>query len=140
MEKRVELVINGKPFGKQRPRVMKNGITYTPKETTNYETLVKQLYITYNGGIFLEGALKIKILAYFEIPKSTPKKNIPLMVNGNIRPIKKPDMDNIYKIIADSLNGIAYHDDSQIVQAEVDKYYSYQPRVEVIITELIEEV
>lgn len=42
----VKLTIPGKPLGKQRPRVLKNGITYTPKETVNYETLIKEIYAT----------------------------------------------------------------------------------------------
>jgi len=49
----IELIIPGKPMGKQRPRVMRNGITYTPKETVNYETLIKQLFaIGGYAGIF----------------------------------------------------------------------------------------
>jgi len=74
--------------------------------------------------------------AYFDIPKSTPKKNIPLMIQGQIRPTKKPDMDNIYKIVADALNGLAYHDDSQIVQAYVEKFYGSSPRVVIQIDKL----
>jgi Holliday junction resolvase RusA-like endonuclease len=111
----IKLIIPGKPMGKQRPRVMKSGITYTPKETVNYETLVKQLYITHHSGELLGGSVHMGIVAYFDIPKSAPKKNRELMLKGEILPTKKPDMDNIVKIIADALNGLAYHDDSQIV-------------------------
>jgi Holliday junction resolvase RusA-like endonuclease len=57
------------------------------------------------------------------------------MIDGIIRPIKKPDLDNIAKIIADSLNGVAYRDDSQIVESSVAKFYSDFPRVEVEIYE-----
>lgn len=137
----IELMIPGKPMGKQRPRVMRNGITYTPKETVNYETLIKQLFaVGGHVGIF-EGPLKMRVKAYFEISKSTPKKNIPLMIQGQIRPTKKPDMDNIIKIIADALNGIAYHDDSQIVQAYVEKFYDIKPRAEIQIDKLeVEEI
>lgn len=39
------------------------------------------------------------------------------MLAGEIRPTKKPDMDNVVKIIADSLNNLAYYDDTQIVEA-----------------------
>lgn len=53
-----------------------------------------------------------------------------------IRPTKKPDMDNIIKIIADALNGIAYYDDSQIVDTAVRKFYSDEPRVVVKISEV----
>lgn len=50
-------------------------------------------------------------------------------------PTKKPDSDNIAKIICDSLNGIAYHDDSQIVELYICKSYSENPKVIVTIAE-----
>ena len=55
------------------------------------------------------------------------------MLGGDIRPTKKPDMDNVIKIIADALNKIAYRDDTQIVDCQVRKFYSEKPRVEVMI-------
>ncbi|WP_320408270.1 RusA family crossover junction endodeoxyribonuclease [Paraclostridium bifermentans] len=40
------------------------------------------------------------------------------------------------KAIADSLNGIAYKDDAQIVEVVSKKFYSERPRVEVTIEDL----
>ncbi|WP_139353333.1 RusA family crossover junction endodeoxyribonuclease, partial [Clostridioides difficile] len=54
-----------------------------------------------------------------------------------LRPNKKPDIDNVVKIIADSLNEIAYKDDTQIVEVVASKYYSDKPRVEVILEDVI---
>ena len=50
-----------------------------------------------------------------------------------IRPMKKPDNDNVVKIIQDALNLVAYHDDVQIVDCQLRKFYSDRPRVEVTI-------
>ena len=50
-----------------------------------------------------------------------------------IRPVKKPDADNIIKVVADSLNQVAYHDDAEIVRVSLAKYYGRQPRIEVEI-------
>ena len=58
-----------------------------------------------------------------------------LMLNRTIRPIVKCDWDNIGKIVCDALNGIAYHDDKQVVDGQVRKFYSEQPRVVVTIQE-----
>ena len=55
------------------------------------------------------------------------------MLCGNIRPTKKPDCDNISKVICDALNGIAFHDDSMIVELAVEKFYSENPCVDVVI-------
>jgi Holliday junction resolvase RusA-like endonuclease len=131
----IKLVIPGPPCAKQRPRLGKFG-TYTPDKTVNYETLVRQLYIIEHHGKQLEGALQMTVKAYFEIPKSTSARKSADMQNRVIRPTKKPDWDNVGKIISDALNGLAYHDDSQIVSATVDKWYSTEPRVEVEIQEI----
>lgn len=42
---------------------------------------------------------------------------------------KKPDMDNIAKIILDSLNGIAYEDDKQVVELHLYKQFAEQGKV-----------
>ena len=34
-----------------------------------------------------------------------------------------PDVDNILKIVLDGLNGVAYADDSQVVEAACRKHY-----------------
>jgi Holliday junction resolvase RusA-like endonuclease len=130
----MRLTILGEPCAKQRPRLGK-GFTYTPEKTVNYETLVKQLYILQQKER-LEGALKLTVEAFFSIPKSTSKKNREKMLKGMIRPTKKPDWDNVGKIISDALNEMAYKDDCQIVDATVRKWYSDNPRVEVEITEV----
>jgi Holliday junction resolvase RusA-like endonuclease len=129
----MKLIIPGEPTAKSRPRVTRYG-AYTPKKTVNYETLVKELY-SINNFPKLSGQLRIEIKAYFTIPKSASALKRIMMSTGQIRPVKRPDLDNLIKIIADALNTIAYDDDSQIVTAIAEKYYSYLPRVEVNIEE-----
>lgn len=131
----IRLLIPGQPCAKQRPRHGK-GYTYTPEKTVNYETFVKELYIIGNYGKQLEGALEMTVRAYFKIPKSASNKKAYEMGCGSIRPTGKPDWDNIGKILSDALNGLAYRDDSQIVRATVEKWYSLDPRVEVEIQEI----
>ena len=131
----IKFTVWGEPKGKGRPRFTKNGHTYTPAGTVSYEDLAKLEYKQQCGDIrFDKGVmLDMKISAYFAIPKSASKKKQRQMLEGELRPTKKPDMDNIIKIIADGLNGIAYYDDSQIVECTVRKFYSEEPRVEVMI-------
>lgn len=136
--RQIKFSIPGNPFGKQRPRVVHNGKfskAYTPKETVNYENLVKLMYSqAAKGKMFSDDAmLDVRIIAYYDIPKSTSKKRKKLMLEHKIRPTKKPDFDNIGKIVCDSLNLVAYHDDSAIVDAQVRKFYSENPRVDVTI-------
>lgn len=42
------------------------------------------------------------------------------MLKGRLSPTKKPDADNIIKIILDALNCVAYRDDAQICKVYFD--------------------
>lgn len=132
----VYFVIPGEPRGKQRPRVTRAGHAYTPQETVVYENLVKMEFLNQCPGKKLNGQLRMTISAFFAIAASVSHKKRNQMLNGEIRPTKKPDVDNITKIVADSLNKIAYDDDSQIVTATTEKIFSENPRVEVFIMEM----
>ena len=137
----IHFVVPGKPFGKQRPRVACRGKfskAYTPEKTTAYENLVKLFYAQESKGeMFPEDAeLRVNIVAYYEIPKAASKVKREKMLSGEIRPTKRPDIDNIAKAIYDSLNKVAYHDDAAIVESRVSKFYSDNPRVEVIIRQI----
>ena len=131
----IKFVIPGKPFGKQRPRMTKAGMAYTPKETTSYENLIKRACQDSKNDIYfgVNQPIGLGIKAYYPIPGSTSKKARAAMLNGQMLPTKKPDCDNIVKIVADALNGIAYYDDKQIVVNVIEKHYAEEPRVEVII-------
>lgn len=130
----ITLMIPGKPLGKQRPRVTKCG-TYTPKKTVDYETFVQELFVI-GKCKKLMGYLSISINAYYYMPESTNKKDKELMKRNILRPDKKPDLDNVMKIICDALNGFAYDDDKQIIDACISKYYSDKPRVKITIKEI----
>ena len=132
-----KIIIPGKPQPKQRPRVTIHG-TYTPQETLAYEELVR--ICTHAKEFYGQGIpLQMEIYSYFEIPKSWSNKRKQMAAEGKIYPVCRPDVDNLEKIIADSLNGYLYHDDAQIVDAVIHKRYSDEPRVEVTIKP-IEEV
>ena len=133
----MRFTIPGNPRGKQRPRLCKfNGknYVYTPKETVNYEDLVKSSYLAkYNLCFKKDVPLEVLILAAFSIPKKIKKGLKSLMAAGVLLPTKRPDCDNIIKIILDGLNGVASHDDSQICRVSLKKIYSEKPGVAVLI-------
>ncbi|NFO71596.1 RusA family crossover junction endodeoxyribonuclease [Clostridium botulinum] len=133
----MKIVIDGKPMGKQRPRFnSKTGNTYTPDKTVNYENWVKLCYQQQCKGEKLTGKIAASIMAYYPIPKNTSKIKKNYMLLGIERPTKKPDVDNIAKVILDSLNSFAYDDDKQIVTCGISKWYGEDPRVEVILEEV----
>ena len=131
--------IEGKIKGKGRPRFASYGRyvkTYTPADTASYENLIKLQFRYCCGDWYSESPLKMKITAIHGIVKSATKKDRSRMLSGELKPTKKPDADNIVKIICDALNGIAYKDDTQVVELEIKKVYGEVEKVIVEIEEL----
>lgn len=53
------------------------------------------------------------------------------------RPQRRGDLDNVLKALLDSLNGIAWHDDSQIIQITANRYDDPSaPRISIAIIPL----
>jgi len=130
----LKFTVPGKPQGKGRPRNNPSGgKPYTPDKTRDYEDRVKWLYRQAHPNISFgdDEALNMHIVAYCSITARTGKSERANMLSGDIKPTGRPDGDNILKIVADSLNGMAYKDDAQITTASVVKIYSDNPRVEV---------
>ena len=128
--------IVGEPQGKGRPRFSTRGgfvKTYTPEKTASYENFVKLCYLNKYKGQKLDGEIIAEIIAYFSIPKSFSKKKRVEAIEGKIKPTKKPDTDNIAKTILDSLNGIAFEDDKQVVALLVKKLYGEEAKVVVAL-------
>ena len=125
--------IAGDPKGKQRPRYTKSGHTYTPSETVAYEKKVAYCYRQAGGQLHTQ-PIKLEVWAFYQIPKSASKKRAAEMLGTLCT--KKPDADNVLKIIMDGLNKVAYEDDKQVVEAIVHKVHWSDARVVVDITRL----
>ena len=63
------------------------------------------------------------------------KKTRELAIAGEVSPTKKPDIDNIAKVVLDALNKVAFKDDNLVSRISVEKLYSETPRIEVKISE-----
>lgn len=126
-----EFEVMGDIKGKARPRVNSyTGIVYTPTNTKDYENLIKQYFIMkYPRYTPFEKRVAVKIVAYFKIPRNTSKKNTKMMLDGDISPVKKPDIDNIVKIVLDALNKMAFKDDNQITKLDVEKRYGEEEKL-----------
>lgn len=132
-----EFEMLGNVVGKARPRMnTRTGRAYTPTQTKLYEYSLRENFLMkYPNFKQIEGRVKIIIIAYFDIPKSTSKTKEAEMLKGNISPVKKPDIDNITKIVLDAMNRFAYRDDTQVTELSVRKVYNEIPKIKVIITE-----
>lgn len=138
----IEFTIPGTPIAQARPRAVKRGkriMMYDPKESKEYKRYVAMIAKQHAPSNPYKGALQVDLKIYRQIPKSTTKKNRKLFNAGINRPVVKCDTSNYVKGIEDALNGIIYKDDSQIVDLQASKYYSDNPRVEIMIKELAQQ-
>ena len=139
--KEIEFEIPG-VMGKMRARTVRRGSftkSYTPEQDVNYENLVKTIYLNKANGLMWNDKepIEVHIVAYFDIPKSYSKKKTKEAAENKMFPCKKPDADNIAKIICDGLNKVAYHDDAQIVNLTVLKvFHNDLPKVKVTIRDM----
>ena len=132
-----EFEVPGKIIGKGRPRLNSyTGCVYTPTRTKDYETLVEQYFLLkYPRYKPFEGRVNVEINAFFFFFISTNKTDKELMLDNKINPTKKPDIDNIVKIILDAMNGVAFRDDTQITKLSVEKTYAENESVKIRISE-----
>lgn len=151
MERCLTFIVPGEPQGKARPRFSRTGKgvrTYTPTTTQKYEALVRYCAVSARQKEKVNPILtdmSISIKAYFKVPASYSKRRRHNCLAGVERPSKKPDSDNIAKIVLDGLNpkmkksktlhkmvclqhGL-YQDDKQVVSLKVEKWYAENPRV-----------
>lgn len=113
MKQHFRFEVPGEPRPKARPRFGK-GKAFTPPETVAHERKVA----------FFAKAAKVR-------PTSGPVVVGCSFYLGNNRRI---DLDNLQKAICDALNGIAWEDDSQVVESHASKAVdASNPRTVVII-------
>lgn len=127
-----EFIIPGEPVAKGRPKLSRYG-TYTPKKTKEYEEHIKQEWRKNGYKEPLTGAVMVDITFYRSIQKSSSKAAKTAKLTGKVKPTVKPDLDNYIKAVLDGLNGLAWVDDSQIINISATKEYSLEPETVVLI-------
>lgn len=106
----------GQPVPKARARVTKDGHAFTPAKTKAYSDLVGVLcrVAAWQTGP-LDGPVALSVNFIVKPPAKMP--------SGRTLPTTKPDIDNLIKAIMDGMNGIAWHDDAQVVSVSATKAY-----------------
>jgi len=113
MERIVAFTVPGRPRGKERPRMGRNGKFYTPRTTREYEETVAWFAKT----------------AYKEEPTKDPVR-----LDLTIRSSKsRADISNILKSIEDGMNGIIYVDDKQIEEIHISRIKEGNEGVDVAV-------
>ena len=126
---KITFEVLGKPIGKQRPRMTRTGHVYTPKETKDYERLIRNSFNNSKPKDWkvYDGAVYVNIKAFFIRAKSNKMQYCTI----------KPDIDNIIKSILDGIQGkdndSVIVDDKQVVGVVVEKHFSIIDRVVVTV-------
>ena len=123
----LEVVLDGSPKGKGRPRFTKSGHAFTPAATRSYEAALRYAAQVEQGEAPpLDGPLAVEIEARMPVPVSWPKKRRNDALAGVTAPVGKPDADNLLKTV-DAFNGVVWIDDAQVVDVRVRKIFSEKP-------------
>ena len=119
----MKIFIPGEPIAQPRVKVSTQGgfaraYVDAKHPIHAYKQAIRLAYVN-AGGEVLEGPVSVRIVCWFERPKSHSKKR-----RQEPEPkTTKPDSDNLAKGIGDALNQIAYNDDGQVYRLTVEKWY-----------------
>lgn len=139
MTNRVTLTIPGEPRGWGRPtpvaKLRCDGTPFvmmvTQEETRDAKNALKRLFRSkYPDHRPWTGPVMMRFTAVFETPRSFNKALQEAAARGLLYCVRKPDTDNIAKLIKDALSGLVYVDDQQVMGGGV-KRYGTPPRVEI---------
>lgn len=123
------------PTPQLRPRVSSRPHVrvYDPPKVKNFKNLLRSLAVDQYARPPLIGPLSVSLTFYRPIQTSISKTERERRLSNESKPVVKPDTDNYIKSTLDALNGVLWHDDSQIVKIEAEKKYSDHPRITVSV-------
>ena len=129
---RLWFTVPGEPRGWARARTQ--GARFFTDTKTRSEKQAVAAWAIEAGARIIDGPVDVRLTAYLRIPKSASKKLRAAMLANIQRPTKKPDNDNLAKLALDALNGVCWHDDVQVVDLTVRKFWSDEPGLVVEIS------
>jgi len=117
-------------------RVSKVGRHFVPDKQRTYAQKISWLAEQRMHGLEeMKGPIQIQMRATYAYPVSWPEKK----KLATTYKTTKPDCDNLIKIVADSLNGIVYRDDVQIVRVSASKQYGQPEGLTITVSEIEHE-
>ena len=125
----IEIFVAMKPKAWARPRFHGKRAFVDAKT----QKAKKQIAKAYSRAIFkpFEGPLKVVADFIFSKPRRVANPHLERF------PGKRPDVDNLCKLISDSGNEIAWHDDSQIVELVARKIWAAPYETEGVYIQVI---
>jgi len=118
----ISVTIPGNPIAKERARSRGFCKPYNPQRRE------EDHFILLAAGQIRKKAPKdepvtLRCVFWMPVPKSYSRTKIRTIDENGGAHVYKPDTDNLVKFVKDCLNGIAWHDDSQVWKVECRKLY-----------------
>lgn len=125
------------PKATPRPRLGLHGTFYVKGAYEN-KKFFKQYFEETKDIPLIRTPCKFKCKTFAPTPKSMHPIEKILAEMRLVRPISKPDWDNLAKTYTDMIQGTLLYDDALIIEGSLKKYYSVKPRIEVEISWMTE--
>jgi Holliday junction resolvase RusA-like endonuclease len=131
------LTIAGAPVAKGRPKITTKGgfaRAYTPAKTRHYEDLIRCAAADQMGDSPpLDEPVAVCVTAYVKCPKAVKGQKRLDAMEGVLKPVTRPDLDNYAKAALDGCNSIIFRDDSLVTDLIVRKRFSERPRLVITV-------
>ena len=128
------------PVPQGRPRFTRQGHAFDPPKSRKFKSelakIAKEQLTEQTFYASKHVPIEVDLRFYIPLLKSFNKNKREMALKGYLRPPTRPDIDNYIKGTLDSLNGLFWEDDGQIVELHAGKYYSDKPRIEMEIKEM----
>ncbi len=135
----MRIVLDGDPVSQIRMKFSgRNGIgrVYDPRQ--KIKALIKCIVKEQWHDVPQFAHPRVSFIFHMAIPKSTPKKLLPLYNSGLLKHEKKPDSDNIVKLYLDCMTGSCFEGDEKVQIGYAVKLYHPHPKTIIIVNEMRE--
>jgi len=122
------IIVPGVPVAQPRPRatvIAGRAHVYNPAGKSR--TYRERVALCAIGHTQIEGPIELTVRFYWPRPKHLMWKTRPM---PRLAKATKPDLDNVLKALKDSLTGIMWSDDAQVVKVHAEKWYCAGNEVE----------
>jgi Holliday junction resolvase RusA-like endonuclease len=124
MSREWKFTVPGEPVGWARSRHNGNQ-HYTPAKQRKAKSDIGYLCLeAMDNKAPLEGPVELTVVACYPMPKR---------LSNLFWKATRPDIDNVCKLVADALNGIAYVDDGQVAALHALKQWGDTPEIRIYV-------
>jgi len=120
----IVFTLDGPVMGWQRAGKGRDGHHFTQKATREAEDMVGWRAQQAAAGRFYLDAVAMVVELRIAVPSAWSKARRAQALSGQVRPVCKPDVDNVCKALLDGLTGCIWRDDTQVSELTLRRIYA----------------